>query len=129
MPEMNNSYAKWRNHLADNPTALAFIGLLGLCIAMALVSDRFWTWDNLNNVARQVSINAIIATGMTIVILTGGIDLSVGAVMTLSMTFCAGALLGGVPLVLAVLIGLATGAAFGALTACWSLTGSCPPSL
>jgi ribose transport system permease protein len=105
----------WRSRLADNSTTLAFVGLLALCIAMAFVSDRFWTWDNLSNVARQVSINAIIATGMTIVILTGGIDLSVGAVMTLSMTFTAGAMLAGLPVPVAVFIGLATGAAFGAL--------------
>jgi ribose transport system permease protein len=107
--------ARWRNRLADNPTALAFIGLLALCIAMAFVSDRFFTWDNLSNVARQVSINAIIATGMTIVILTGGIDLSVGSVMALSMTFCAGAMLAGLPVPVAMLAGLATGAVFGAL--------------
>lgn len=107
--------SNWRTWLADNPTALAFAGLLGLCIAMSFVSDRFWAWDNLNNVARQVSINAIIATGMTIVILTGGIDLSVGSVMTLSMTFSAGAMLAGVPMPLAVLIGLSTGAVFGAV--------------
>jgi ribose transport system permease protein len=107
--------AQWGRRLATNPTALAFVGLLAVSIAMGLVSDRFWSWDNLNNVARQSSINAIIATGMTLVILTGGIDLSVGAVMTLSMTFSAGAMLAGVPIGLAVLIGLATGIAFGAL--------------
>jgi ribose transport system permease protein len=83
-------FAQWR---VVNPTALALLGLVLLCIGMAFVSGRFWTWDNLSNVARQVSINAIIAAGMTIVILTGGIDLSVGAVMALSMTFTAGAML------------------------------------
>jgi ribose transport system permease protein len=124
VPETN--FSKWRSRLSDNPTALAFVGLLGLCIAMAFVSDRFWAWDNLNNVARQVSINAIIATGMTIVILTGGIDLSVGSVMTLSMTFSAGAMLGGVPMPLAVLIGLATGAAFGAINGVLIAYGQLP---
>jgi ribose transport system permease protein len=113
VPEATHARAK--RLFSDNPTALAFIGFVALCVAMAFVSDRFCTWDNLSNVARQVSINAIIATGMTIVILTGGIDLSVGAVMTLSMTFSAGALLAGLPMPIAVLIGLGTGAAFGAL--------------
>src|ERR1041384_1132555 len=108
-------WSRWRSRLAGNPTALAFAGLLGLCLSMSFVSDRFWAWENLNNVARQVSINAIIATGMTIVILTGGIDLSVGSIMALSMTFSAGAMLTGAPVPLAVLIGLGTGAAFGAL--------------
>lgn len=106
---------KWSGWLARNPAAFALVGLLALCIAMALISDRFFTLENLSNVARQVSINAIIASGMTIVILTGGIDLSVGAVMTLSMTFSAGAMLSGAPVWLSVLLGLATGALFGAI--------------
>jgi ribose transport system permease protein len=106
---------KWQERMLGNPTFLAFLGLVGLCIAMSFVSDRFWAWDNLNNVARQVSINAIIAVGMTMVILTGGIDLSVGSVMTLSMTFSAGAMLAGAPVPVAVMTGLATGATFGAI--------------
>lgn len=101
--------------LADNPSVLALVGLLLLCIAMTFVSDRFATWDNLQNVTRQVSINAIIAAGMTVVILSGGIDLSVGAVMALSMTLTASALLAELPIPLAIAIGLATGAACGAL--------------
>lgn len=101
--------------LVDNPSLLAFVGLILLCIAMTFVSDRFATWDNLQNVTRQVSINAIIAAGMTVVILTGGIDLSVGAVMALSMTFTASALLAELPIALAIAMGLATGAACGAI--------------
>lgn len=101
--------------LLDNPSVLAFAGLILLCLAMSFVSDRFATWDNLQNVMRQVSINAIIAAGMTIVILTGGIDLSVGAVMALSMTLTASALLAEIPIPLAIAIGLATGAGCGAI--------------
>ncbi len=105
----------WRHRLARHPEVFAVAWLVALSIVMAIVSDRFCTWENLINVGRQVSINAIIAIGMTFVILTGGIDLSVGAVMTLSMTFSAGAMLAGVPVWLAMILGLATGAAFGAL--------------
>src|SRR6185437_4674667 len=79
--------------LRSNPTVYSFAALMLLCVAATFVSDRFFTWDNLSNIARQVSINAVMAVGMTIVILTKGIDLSVGAVMTLSMTFSAGAML------------------------------------
>ena len=103
---------KWA---ARNPTVFSLAGLLLLCAGMMLVSNRFLTWDNLSNVARQVSINAVIAVGMTVVILTGGIDLSVGAVMTLSMTFSAGAMIAGMPMFAAILIGLATGALCGAI--------------
>ncbi len=100
--------------LFNNPSALALIGLVLLCIALSLMSDRFATWSNLQNVSRQVSINAIIAAGMTVVILTGGIDLSVGSVMALSMTLASWAMLRDYPVPVAVLLGLATGAVFGA---------------
>jgi len=112
MSETRRPSAAWINR---HPEILSLLGLILLCAAMACISDRFFTWDNLSNVGRQVSINAIIAIGMTLVILTGGIDLSVGAVMSLSMTFAAGSMLAGVPVPLAVLIGLGTGALFGAL--------------
>ena len=93
----------------------AFLGLIGLCLVMWFISDRFATWDNMQNVARQVSVNAIIAAGMTVVILTGGIDLSVGSVMALSMTMTAWALLKELPVPVAVLTGLSTGMLFGAV--------------
>jgi ribose transport system permease protein len=78
-------------------------------------SDRFFSWENLGNIGRQVSINAIIATGMTLVIITGGIDLSVGAVMTLAMTFGAGAMLAGIPVSLAIGLALCTGIVCGVI--------------
>ena len=112
--------------LVDNPSVLALVGLILLCIAMTFVSDRFASWDNLQNVTRQVSINAIIAAGMTVVILTGGIDLSVGAVMALSMTLTASALLAELPMPLAIAIGLATGAACGAINGLFIAYGRLP---
>lgn len=111
----DSSRPRWRDWLSRHPEALSLLALIVLCLAMLFVSDRFFSWDNLSNVARQVSINAIIAAGMTIVILTGGIDLSVGAVMALSMTFTAGSMLAGVPAWVGVCIGLATGLVFGAI--------------
>jgi len=68
----------------------AYGSLLGLVIigaVLSLLSDRFLTASNLINVARQVSINAIVAAGMTVVIITGGIDLSVGS--TIALAGCA----------------------------------------
>jgi len=62
------------------------IGLIAVCGVMTFASDTFLSIGNITNILRQVSINAIIAVGMTMVILTGGIDLSVGAVMALSGT-------------------------------------------
>lgn len=106
---------RWRAWLDEHPEAFALLGLVGLAVALTFVTDRFLTFDNLANIGRQVSINAIIATGMTLVIITGGIDLSVGAVMTLAMTFGAGAMLAGVPVPVAIGLALLTGLACGAL--------------
>src|SRR3954451_11567422 len=101
--------------LEDHPETLAVLAVVALSVAMAFISDRFFTWENLSNIGRQVSINAIIATGMTLVIITGGIDLSVGAVMTLAMTFGAGAMLAGMPVPLAIALALFTGVGCGAV--------------
>lgn len=60
------------------------IALLVMCIALSLLSDRFLTAENSWNVMRQISVNVIISVGMTLVILTGGIDLSVGSVLAFS---------------------------------------------
>ena len=59
------------------------VGLIVVSIVMVFASDSFLSYGNITNIVRQVSINALIAVGMTFVILTGGIDLSVGAVMAL----------------------------------------------
>ncbi|TVQ35351.1 MAG: ribose ABC transporter permease [Spirochaetaceae bacterium] len=69
--------AFWKNYGS-------LFGLVGICLILTLLSDRFMTVPNLVNIARQVSINAIIAVGMTLVIITGGIDLSVGSLVALS---------------------------------------------
>lgn len=58
--------------------------LIILCIAFALLADRFMSLQNLSIVAQQASINIVLAAGMTFVILTGGIDLSVGSILAAS---------------------------------------------
>ncbi len=90
------------------------VGLIVVCIVMAFASDSFFTASNLQNIGRQVSINAIIAVGMTYVILTGGIDLSVGSVMALAGTVAAGLMIGGLNAVLSLIAALLIGLAFGA---------------
>lgn len=61
----------------------AILALIALCILISIVSPRFLTVSNISNVLTQVSVNAIIAIGMTFVILTGGIDLSVGSILAI----------------------------------------------
>ncbi|MGY2291202.1 ABC transporter permease [Pseudomonas sp. SDO528_S397] len=99
--------------LSRSPAFYPFIGLVVVTLVMIVASDTFLTASNLSNIARQVSINAIIAVGMTCVILTGGIDLSVGPVMALSGTLTAGLMVAGLPPGLAIGVGLLIGVAFG----------------
>ncbi|HWI64501.1 MAG TPA: ribose ABC transporter permease [Symbiobacteriaceae bacterium] len=102
--------AWWQSRLRQMGPGLAVL-ILG--ILLAILSDRFLTVNNILNVLRQVSINTIIACGMTMVILTGGIDLSVGPVLALSAAVMAGLAAGGASPVLAILVGLAIGAGLG----------------
>ncbi|TIS47533.1 MAG: ABC transporter permease, partial [Mesorhizobium sp.] len=60
------------------------IGLVLLCLALALTTDTFLTFRNILNVLDQVTVLGIMAIGMTLVILIGGIDLSVGSVLALA---------------------------------------------
>ena len=89
---------------------IAFVLLIAVLTA---VSPSFLTAENLLNVARQVSINAIIAAGMTFVILTAGIDLSVGSVLALSGAVMAGILKGSAALGAGLIGALAVGTGFG----------------
>lgn len=70
----------------------SIIALLIMCVILSFMSDRFLTPDNAWNVMRQISVNMIISVGMTLVILTGGIDLSVGSILALAGAVTAGML-------------------------------------
>lgn len=90
------------------------IGLFALCLVLTLNSSAFLTSANIFNVLRQVSINAILAFGMTYAILIGGIDLSVGSVLALCGTVVTGLIVrNGVPISVAVIIGLLLGLSLG----------------
>ena len=78
-----------------------------------ILTPHFLTVSNLLNIAEQTSINAIVAVGMTFVILSGGIDLSVGSIVALSGVVLGTALQGGQPIPVALLLGLLVGLACG----------------
>ncbi len=99
-----------RNLLRRFGIVLAFVLLMTV---LSLLSPSFLTVSNILNIARQVSINAILAAGMTFVILTAGIDLSVGSVLAYAGAIMAGLLAGGKPLVVSIGAGLALGALLG----------------
>ncbi len=105
---------------------LVFSFLL-LCLALSLLSDRFLTVNNMINVLRQSTINGIIAVGMTYVILTAGIDLSVGSILALCSVVTADLLQREVPVPLAVTTGLALGAGLGLVNGLITSKARVPP--
>ena len=109
---------KWKSEIRS--FALAFV-ILGIIIVMSMASPVFMTSKNMINIIRQISINEIIAVGMTFVILTGGIDLSVGSVVALTGVVCGYLLERGVywlwVCVLAFFVALVFGVLNGAMVA------------
>ncbi len=103
------------------------VGLLVLCVALWIASPHFLTAANLLNVVEQSAIIGIIAVGMTFVIITAGIDLSVGSLVALSGIAFGTAAHQGVPLPLAAGIGLGTGMVCGTLNGLLITIGRLPP--
>ena len=93
-----------------------FIALILLVAAMTVFADGFATGSNLLNLLRQATFNGLIAFGMTLVILSDGIDLSVGSVFALSAIICAELIMSGMNTVLAVLLSLIAGTALGLIS-------------
>jgi len=94
----------------------AFIAaFLLLIVITATVSDVFFTQRNLSNVGRQSVTNGLLSLGMLVVVLTGGIDLSVGSVVALAAVMVSGMSKGGMPLLPAILVCLVVGVAAGAV--------------
>ncbi|MFF7162800.1 substrate-binding domain-containing protein [Streptomyces sp. NPDC008086] len=114
-----------RRLLLDNG---ALTALIVLVIAMSALSGDFMTADNLLNVGVQAAVTAILAFGVTFVIVSAGIDLSVGSVAALSATVLAwSATSEGVPVLLAVLLAIATGIACGLVNGILISYGKLPP--
>lgn len=110
----------------------SIIALLVLCIVLTILSDKFFTLENGWNIARQISINVCISVGMTLVILTKGIDLSVGSILAFSGAIAAGLLKFGLEIPAfntyigftvfgAILAGLIIGGALGVFNG-WMIT-------
>ncbi|MET9500867.1 substrate-binding domain-containing protein [Streptomyces sp. NPDC006622] len=114
-----------RRLLLDNG---ALTALIVLVVAMSALSGDFLTTDNLLNVGVQAAVTAILAFGVTFVIVSAGIDLSVGSVAALSATVLAwSATSHGVPVVLAVVLAAATGIAAGLVNGFLIAYGKLPP--
>lgn len=94
----------------------SLIALLFLVVVVSFLNPNFFTVDNILNILRQTSVNAIIAVGMTLVILTAGIDLSVGSVLALCGAFAASLIALEVPVFVAVPTALLAGAVLGGIS-------------
>ena len=110
---MENNKKKITDYVQDLG---ALIALLLLVIGISIISPEFRTGSNFLSLLRQSSINGLIAFGMTCVILTDAIDLSVGSVLALSTVLCAGMVSAGVPAGIAMILALAIGTVLGAIS-------------
>ncbi|MEH6857894.1 ribose ABC transporter permease RbsC, partial [Priestia megaterium] len=103
------------------------LGLFILIVIVSILNPSFLEPLNILNLLRQVAINALIAFGMTFVILTGGIDLSVGSILALSSALMAGMIVSGVDPILAILIGCVLGAVMGMINGLLITKGKMAP--
>ena len=117
----------WRRLAISGRRLGTLAGLLGLCLLLWILTPHFLTISNLLNVLEQTSINAVIAVGMTFVILSAGIDLSVGSVLALSGVVMATLLQQDWPVAAAIAVGLLMGFGFGALNGVAIAWGRLPP--
>src|SRR3989442_15674902 len=73
----------WLSSVLESQTFWVLVAVILACLFLANATDAFWTTKNIYNITRNVTFVAIIALGMTVVIIAGGIDLSVGSVLCL----------------------------------------------
>ena len=118
---------KLKKWLSEYPILWIISIMVGLIIIISLFSSRFFTVANFSNLMKQVSIIAILGAGQTVVILSGGIDLSVGAVLALGAVLMGGLINIGIDPVIAALIGVALSTLCGALNGIIIGIGKIPP--
>jgi fructose transport system permease protein len=107
---------KLRNFLRRNPTMIPALVLILSILIFGLIQPRFLGVGALSTVLKQVTVTGFVALAQTLIILTAGIDLSVGAILVVSSLVMANlAVFSGVPVIIAVLIGIALGGVMGAV--------------
>lgn len=111
---MKNAVARLSQASLRHASTLIFLAVLAV---FSLLSPRFLATNNFVNILIQSASTAIVATGMTFVLLTAGIDLSVGSVMFVSAAVAGKMVLGGQPLWLAAVVILLAGMLYGACNA------------
>lgn len=95
---------------------IMYIFLVLMCIVLTIASDNFLTVTNLMTIVKQISIQSIVAIGMTMIIISGNIDLSVGSIVAFCSVISALMMNKGMPMIVAILVAIVAGAAFGFIT-------------
>jgi len=103
------------------------VGLMILFVVFSLLSSTFLSWGNIENIALQASINAILAIALTMVIITAGIDLSVGSIVAVAGVIGADLMQRGVPALLAVVLCLGAGLLCGTINGLLTERGRLAP--
>lgn len=106
---------------------IPFLGFILLIIMISVLNPAFLDLSNLLNLLRQISINGLIAFGMTFVILTGGIDLSVGSILALSSACIALMITSGVDPIIAIILGVLIGFILGVVNGLFVTKGNMAP--
>jgi ribose/xylose/arabinose/galactoside ABC-type transport system permease subunit len=99
--------------LISKPGAGAVVLLVVICVVMPLTQPSFLTFDNWGNIINQMVYVLLLAIGMTVVLISGGIDLSVGSILAISAAVMADTINQGRPFILALLLALLAGGVFG----------------
>ncbi len=128
---MTNQIARLKGKKQMSTVMVLVILIVGMFLALTLLTDKFLTVNNLQNLLRQTAIYGVIAIGMTFVIMSGGIDLSVGAVVglsgVLSAMFMSTKLMTGWPVPLAILVAVAISSLVGLINGAIIFDGKVPP--
>lgn len=104
---MKNVYTKYKREL------LVLVATVILCVVFTVINPRFMTWGNFLTVFQQMVLNGLLAVGIMFAILTGGIDLSIGCTFAIVGIVVASICVAGINPFVAIIIGLAAGAALG----------------
>lgn len=103
----------WWSHILNSQAFWVLVAILLACAFLSYATDSFATWKNFYNITRNFTFTAIIALGMTMVIITGGIDLSVGSVLCLCSMVLAITMHAGASIYIGIAASVATALAIG----------------
>lgn len=114
MTKATNNIKKF---FADFREATVFLIIIVLCVVTSILSPAFLTWPNIKTTLLGLCCNGLLTIGMTLVLISGGMDLSVGSVMASASVVCGITILAGWPVIICILMAIAVGILFGLLNA------------